>query len=79
MLRYPACCWPRVRAPLDLPANLPILFDKDPDNCEWTLLATFYTCDAWHALGRPKSPYAERKSVTHVSGPLCQGSCRFVR
>lgn len=38
---------------------VPILFDKDPDNGEWTLLATFYTCDAWYALGRPKLPYAE--------------------
>lgn len=38
---------------------LPILLDKDPDNGEWALLATFYTCDPWYALGRPKLPYAE--------------------
>jgi hypothetical protein len=38
---------------------LPILFDRDPDNGEWTLLATYYTCDVWSAIGRPKLPYAE--------------------
>ena len=38
---------------------LPILFDRDPDNGEWTLLATYYTCDVWTAIGRPKLPYAE--------------------
>jgi len=38
---------------------LPVLFDKDPNNGEWALLATFYTCDPWYALGRPKLPYAE--------------------
>jgi hypothetical protein len=38
---------------------VPILFDRDPDNGEWALLATFYTCEAWYDLGRPKLPYAE--------------------
>jgi hypothetical protein len=38
---------------------LPILFDRDADNGEWTLLATYYTCDVWVAIGRPKLPYAE--------------------
>ena len=38
---------------------VPILFDRDPDNGEWTLLATFYMCEPWYALGRPKLPYAE--------------------
>lgn len=38
---------------------LPILFDKDPGSGEWALLATFYTCEPWYALGRPKLPYAE--------------------
>lgn len=38
---------------------LPILFDRDPDNGEWTLLATYYSCDVWSAIGRPKLPYAE--------------------
>lgn len=41
---------------------IPIVFDRDPINKEWTLLATFYTCEAWYRLGRPKkSPYAEFK------------------
>lgn len=38
---------------------LPILFDRDPGNGEWALLATFFSCDPWYALGRPKQPYAE--------------------
>jgi hypothetical protein len=38
---------------------LPILFDRDPTNGEWALLATFYTCEPWYQLGRPKLPYAE--------------------
>lgn len=38
---------------------LPILFGRDPDTGEWVLLATFYTCEPWYALGRPKLPYAE--------------------
>lgn len=38
---------------------IPILFDHDPANNEWVLLATFYTCDGWYKLGRPKHPYAE--------------------
>jgi hypothetical protein len=38
---------------------VPVLFDKDADDGEWALLATFYTCEAWYALGRPKLPYVE--------------------
>ena len=38
---------------------LPILFDRDSNNGEWALLATFYTCEPWYQLGRPKLPYAE--------------------
>lgn len=38
---------------------LPILFDQDSQTGEWVLLATFYTCEPWYALGRPKLPYAE--------------------
>jgi hypothetical protein len=38
---------------------LPVLFDRDPGNGEWALLATFFSCDPWYALGRPKLPYAE--------------------
>ncbi len=38
---------------------IPILFDRDSGNDEWVLLATFYTCEAWYTLGRPKHPYTE--------------------
>ena len=38
---------------------VPILFDRDPLTNEWVLLATFFTCEPWYRLGRPKLPYAE--------------------
>jgi hypothetical protein len=38
---------------------LPVLLDKDPGDGEWSLLATFGTCDSWFQFGRPKIPYAE--------------------
>jgi hypothetical protein len=41
------------------PPLLPMVFDRDPDNHEWFIVATFYMCTAWYELGRPKLPYAE--------------------
>jgi hypothetical protein len=38
---------------------IPMVFDRDPDSGVWFVVATFYTCEAWYALGRPKLPYAE--------------------
>jgi hypothetical protein len=38
---------------------VPLLFDRDSDTGEWFLVATFYSCEAWYALNRPKLPYAE--------------------
>lgn len=38
---------------------VPVLFDQDPVSHEWFVVATFYTCERWHELGRPKLPYAE--------------------
>lgn len=38
---------------------IPILFDKDTKTKDWYLVATFYSCEAWYQLGRPKLPYAE--------------------
>ncbi|MDB5814510.1 MAG: hypothetical protein JWN23_1627 [Rhodocyclales bacterium] len=37
----------------------PILLDYDARNKEWFLIATFYMCEDWRRLGRPKSPYLE--------------------
>ncbi|MDB5814509.1 MAG: hypothetical protein JWN23_1626 [Rhodocyclales bacterium] len=37
----------------------PILLDYDAGNKEWFLVATFYMCEDWYRLGRPKSPYLE--------------------
>jgi hypothetical protein len=38
---------------------VPLLFDRDPETNEWFMVATFYTCTSWYALGRPKLPYTE--------------------
>lgn len=38
---------------------IPILFDQDIQTKEWFIVTTFYMCDAWEKIGRPKLPYAE--------------------
>ena len=38
---------------------VPIVFDRDPDSGEWFVIATFFHCDSWYELGRPKLPYTE--------------------
>jgi hypothetical protein len=38
---------------------VPILFDRDTENGEWFVVATFFHCDSWVDLGRPKLPYTE--------------------
>ena len=38
---------------------VPILLDRDPASREWAIVATFFHCDTWYALGRPKLPYTE--------------------
>lgn len=48
--------WP---ARWDHPPFLPLIFDRDSDNQEWFVVATFSTCTAWYDLGKPKLPYTE--------------------
>lgn len=38
---------------------VPILLDRDPETKEWFVVATFFHCDSWYELGRPKLPYTE--------------------
>lgn len=38
---------------------VPMLLDQEPVTNEWFIVATFYSCEAWYRLGRPKLPYAE--------------------
>lgn len=38
---------------------VPIILDQDPDTGEWTIVATFYHCDSWYDIGRPKLPYTQ--------------------
>jgi hypothetical protein len=36
-----------------------VLLDRDPQDAQWTILATFHMCQSWNDFGRPKNPYAE--------------------
>jgi hypothetical protein len=36
-----------------------MLVDRDASTGDWVLVATFYTCETWYQLGRPKLPYAQ--------------------
>jgi hypothetical protein len=36
-----------------------LIFDRDPATKEWFMVATFFHCDSWYELGRPKLPYTE--------------------
>ena len=36
---------------------VPVILDRDPDTHEWIIVATFYHCDSWYDIGRPKLPY----------------------
>ena len=38
---------------------VPIILDRDPLTNEWFIVATFFHCDSWYELGRPKLPYTE--------------------
>jgi hypothetical protein len=38
---------------------VPIILDRDPESQEWFIVATFFHCDSWYELGRPKLPYTE--------------------
>lgn len=38
---------------------VPVLFDRDKNTEQWFLVATFYSCESWYALGRPAVPYIE--------------------
>ena len=38
---------------------VPLVFDRDPQSKEWFVVATFYSCESWYSLGRPKLPYTE--------------------
>ena len=38
---------------------VPVVFDRDAETKEWFVVATFYSCQSWYDLGRPKLPYTE--------------------
>jgi hypothetical protein len=43
-------------------AYVPILIDHQTPEETWSIVATFYTCQGWHDLGRPALPYVEYQS-----------------
>jgi hypothetical protein len=38
---------------------VPLLFDRDAQSGQWFMVATFYSCESWYGLGKPKLPYTE--------------------
>ena len=38
---------------------VPLIFDRDPQTQQWFMVATFYSCESWYALGKPNLPYTE--------------------
>ena len=38
---------------------VPVVFDRDASTGEWFIVATFYSCESWYELRRPKLPYTE--------------------
>lgn len=53
---------------------VPIILDRDPETHEWFIVATFFHCDSWYDLGRPKLPYTEYRfrNGRWVQQPLTQ-------
>lgn len=43
-------------------AYVPILLDYQESEETWSVVATFYYCQGWYDLGRPKLPYVEYQS-----------------
>lgn len=41
---------------------VPMVFDYDSKTKEWYVVATFYMCEDWYDLGRPKLPYVEYRA-----------------
>jgi hypothetical protein len=44
-------------------AYVPVLLDYQPQSESWSVLATFYYCEAWYELGRPIPPYIQYRST----------------
>lgn len=53
---------------------VPIVLDRDPETQEWFMVATFFHCDSWYELGRPRLPYTEYRFRNRrwVQQPLTQ-------
>ena len=38
---------------------VPMIFDRDAETKQWFMVATFYSCESWYELVRPRLPYIE--------------------
>lgn len=51
------------RPPTWRDAYVPVLIDYEPNKRTWSLVAAFYRCETWYALGRPMPPYVAYHSI----------------
>ena len=42
---------------------VPLVFDRDTNTKQWFMVATFYSCQSWVALGKPALPYTEYRVI----------------
>lgn len=59
-------------------AYVPVLLDYQPSTGTWSLLATFYYCEDWDALGRPPLPYLQYQSVRGSAWKVVPLEARFL-
>ena len=51
------------RPPTWRDAYVPVLIEYDSSTRTWSLVAAFYRCETWYALGRPMPPYVAYQSI----------------
>lgn len=63
---------------LDSP-YVPLIIDQDAGTRQWFVIASFYSCQSWYDLGRPKLPYTEFRLVegSWVQVPLAKTRIRL--
>ncbi|EIL97734.1 hypothetical protein UU5_04621 [Rhodanobacter sp. 115] len=57
---------------------VPVLLDYDASSGSWSMLASFYYCETWYALGRPIPPYIEYQSIHGASWERVPLEQRFI-
>lgn len=57
---------------------VPALLDHDASNNTWSIVATFYYCETWNALGKPIPPYIEYQSINGAAWQRVALEERFI-